>query len=59
MRYGYKLTEITSLAIQMSMVSLELAIIYKLTPYLTSHPYLHPYKRTAISQSNIKSRFEF
>lgn len=43
----------------MSMVSLELAIIYKLTPYLTSHPYLHPYKRTAISQSNIKSRFEF
>lgn len=55
MRYGYKLTEITRLVIQMSMVSLELAIIYKLTPYLTSHPY----KRTAISQSNIKSRFEF
>ena len=40
MRFDYKLTEITRLAIQMLMVSLELAMIYKLTACLKSHPYL-------------------
>ena len=45
MRFNYKLTEITRLAIQMLMDSLELAMIYKLTACLTSQPYLQSYKR--------------
>lgn len=53
-RFDYNPTEITRLAIQMLMVSLELATIYKLTACLTSHPYLQPCKQTAISRSKVK-----
>lgn len=40
MRFDYKLTQITRLALQMFMVSLELVMNYNLTGHLTSHPHL-------------------